>query len=86
VTWEDDASGATALTIKPKYGKVRTVDLSAFERTRNPDKWVTYGIPHPTKCQQEAFEPLGGATYRGLVDPISGSRRAAAPRARRRRR
>jgi hypothetical protein len=62
------ASGATALTIKPKNGKTRTVNLSAFERTRNPDKFIRYGIDNPTECQKQAFEPLGGASYRGLVD------------------
>ena len=62
------ASGATALTIKPKNGKTRTVDLSTFERTRNPDKWIRYGIDNPTECQRQAFEQLGGANYRGQVD------------------
>jgi hypothetical protein len=62
------ATGATALTIKPKNGKTRTVSLSTFERTSNPDKWIRYGIDNPTECQRQAFEPLGGANYRGLVD------------------
>jgi hypothetical protein len=59
---------ATGLTIKPRHGKARTVDLLAFEQTRNPDKWIRYGIDNPTECQKQAFEPLGGASYRGLVD------------------
>jgi hypothetical protein len=62
------SSGATALTIKPKYGPARSVDLATFERTRNPDKWINYGIDNPTECQRQAFEPLGGATYKGQVD------------------
>jgi hypothetical protein len=62
------ASGATALTITPKNGKTRTVDLSTFERTRNPDSSIRYGIDNPTECQQQAFEPLGGANYQGQVD------------------
>ena len=61
-------SGATALTIKPRSGPTRSVDLSTFERTRNPDKWIRYGIDNPTECQKQAFEPLGGASYRGQVD------------------
>jgi hypothetical protein len=61
-------TGATALTIKAKSGATKTVDLSTFERTRNPDKWIRYGIDNPTECQKQAFEPLGGASYRGLVD------------------
>ena len=71
-TWTvRDAQGnttATGLTVKPKNGKTRTVDLLTFEQTRNPDKWIRYGIDNPTECQKKAFEPLGGATYRGLVD------------------
>ncbi len=61
-------TGATALTVKPKNGKTKSVDLSTFERTRNPDKWIRYGIDNPTECQKQAFAPLGGASYRGLVD------------------
>jgi hypothetical protein len=71
-TWTTrDAQGnatATGLTIKPKHGKARTVDLLTFEQTRNPDKWIRYGIDNPTECQKQAFEQMGGASYRGLVD------------------
>ena len=59
---------ATGLTIKPKYGKARTVDLLAFEQKRNPDKRISYGIDNPTPCQEQAFAPLGGASYKGMVD------------------
>ena len=63
------ASGATALTIKPKNGKTRTVDLSTFEQTRNPDRWIRYGFDNPTQCQRDAFEALGfPVSYRGEVD------------------
>jgi hypothetical protein len=67
-TASDFSADLHTLTIKPKNGKTRTVDLGAFERTRNPDKWIRYGIDNPTECQKQAFEPLGGASYRGLVD------------------
>jgi hypothetical protein len=67
-TSTDYTSGATALTIKPRYGRTVVADLSRFERTRNPDRRVSYGIDHPTPCQVEAFAPLGGATYTGQVD------------------
>jgi hypothetical protein len=67
-TSSDYTSGATALTIKPKYGRTVVADLSGYERTRNPDRWINYGIDHPTPCQVEAFAPLGGATYKGQVD------------------
>jgi hypothetical protein len=62
------ATSATALTVKPKHGAVRTVDLRGFEERRNPDARISYGIDHPTPCQEEAFAPLGGARYAGLVD------------------
>lgn len=62
------ATGATALVVKPKHGPTRTVDLRGFEERRNPDAGVSYGIDDPTPCQQEAFAPLGGATYTGIVD------------------
>jgi hypothetical protein len=62
------ASGATALTVRPRHGRSVTTDLSTYERTRNPDSRIRYGIDHPTPCQQEAFAPLGGANYNGQVD------------------
>ena len=34
----------------------------------NPDRWINYGIDHPTPCQVAAFAPLGGAKYKGKVD------------------
>jgi hypothetical protein len=67
-TSTDYTSGATALTIKPKHGRTVVADLSGYERTRNPDRWINYGIDHPTPCQVEAFAPLGGAKYKGQVD------------------
>jgi hypothetical protein len=67
-TSTDYTTGATALTIKPRYGRTVVADLSTFERTRNPDRRVRYGIDHPTPCQIEAFEPLGGASPTGQVD------------------
>ncbi|HST66064.1 MAG TPA: ScyD/ScyE family protein [Mycobacteriales bacterium] len=67
-TSTDYTTGATALTIKPRHGKTVVADLATFERTRNPDRRVSYGIDHPTPCQVEAFASLGGAKYTGLVD------------------
>jgi hypothetical protein len=67
-TSTDYGSGATALTIKPRHGKTVVADLATYERTRNPDRRVSYGIDNPTPCQVEAFAPLGGAKYTGLVD------------------
>lgn len=62
------ATGATTLTIKQRDGHTRKVDLSGFEARQNPDAGVSYGIDNPTPCQEEAFAPLGGATYTGIVD------------------
>lgn len=62
------ATGATTLTVKARHGGTRTVDLGAYEAARNPDARVSYGIDHPTPCQEEAFAPLGGANYTGIVD------------------
>jgi hypothetical protein len=63
------ASGATALTIRPKSGPARSVDLATFERTRNPDKWIRYGIDNPTRCQRDALDAADiPVSYRGMVD------------------
>jgi sugar lactone lactonase YvrE len=67
-TSTDYATGATALTIKPRYGRTVVADLATFERTRNPDRRAHYGIDNPTPCQVEAFAPLGGASSTGQVD------------------
>jgi hypothetical protein len=68
-TASDFPAGIHTLTIKPKNGKTRTVDLGAFEKTRNPDKWIRYGIDNPTQCQRDALDALGiPVSYRGQVD------------------
>jgi hypothetical protein len=67
-TSTDYSSGTTALTIKPRYGRTLSVNLSMFEQTHNPDQGISYGIDHPTPCQEQAFESLGGARYTGQVD------------------
>jgi hypothetical protein len=67
-TSTDYTTGATALTIKPRYGATVVADLATFERIHNPDQRVRYGIDNPTPCQVKAFEPLGGASSTGGVD------------------
>jgi hypothetical protein len=68
-TASDFAANLHVLTIKPKNGKTRTVDLGAFEQTRNPDKWIRYGIDNPTQCQRDALDAVGfPVSYRGVVD------------------
>ncbi|HEY7101578.1 MAG TPA: ScyD/ScyE family protein [Mycobacteriales bacterium] len=68
-TASDFAANVHTLTIKPKYGKTRTVDLGTFEATRNPDKFIRYGIDNPTQCQRDALDAAGvPVSYRGLVD------------------
>ena len=65
-----DENGITVsqLTVQPRYGRSFTVDLKGYEAAHNPDAGISYGIDNPTECQAAAFEPLGGATYEGLVD------------------
>jgi hypothetical protein len=67
-TTTDYATGDTTLTVRRRHGGTVVADLSGFERSRNPDSSVSYGIDDPTMCQQQAFEQLGGATYTGQVD------------------
>lgn len=68
-TASDFAANLHVLTIKPKNGKTRTVDLGAFEKTHNPDKWIRYGIDNPTQCQRDALDAVGfPVSYRGVVD------------------
>lgn len=67
-TTTDYTTGGTTLTVQRRHGGTVVADLSGFERTRNPDSAVSYGIDHPTSCQQQAFEPFGGATYPGQID------------------
>jgi hypothetical protein len=59
---------SSTLKVKRRSGATLTVDLLAYEKARNPDQGVTYGIPHPTDCQKQAFAGLGGATEKGGID------------------
>ncbi len=48
-------------------------------QTRNPDKWIRYGIDNPTQCQKQAFDAARRRrSYRGLVGlpPVRGVRAA----------
>jgi len=68
-TASDFAANLHTLTIKPKNGKTRTVDLGAFEATRNPDRFIRYGIDNPTQCQRDALDAVHfPVSYRGVVD------------------
>jgi hypothetical protein len=64
----EQGATSTKLTIKLKRGGTVTANLLAYEQAHNPDGGVHYGIDNPTECQQQAFEPFGGATTTGLVD------------------
>jgi hypothetical protein len=64
----EQGATSTKLTIKRKHGGTVTADLLAYEQAHNPDAGVHYGIDNPTECQQQAFEPFGGASSTGLVD------------------
>src|SRR5262245_47277225 len=59
---------ASSVTIQRKDGSKVVADTLAWEGDHNRDSHVLYGIDHPTKCQQDALEPLGGANYMGGID------------------
>lgn len=63
--------GGTALNIVGPHGSKKTVDLSTYEETNNPDQFVHYGVTNPSQCVKDALEsdPEGPpASYKGLVD------------------
>ena len=62
------SDGKTRLVVQTNGKRSLVVNLSRFEQQHNPDARVSYGIDHPSKCVQKAFEPLGGATMKGGVD------------------
>ena len=69
-TQTDYKTGAALLRIVQGGAIVRTVDLSAYERTHNPDQTASYGIDHPSPCVIAAFKKAGAgpASYKGQVD------------------
>ena len=63
----------TRLTVLNKHGKkVLKVSLSAYEKKRNPDKVITYGVTKPwkasTACKAELVKADVPLTYKGAVD------------------
>lgn len=70
-TSSDYTSGVTALNILGPRGSHRTVNLSAYESTRNPDQHVSYGVRNPSACVQQAIASIPDgppASYKGIVD------------------
>jgi hypothetical protein len=68
-TSTDYSTGATSLTIKPHSAKPVVASLSTFEKTRNPDQHVFYGVRHPSQCVTDALSGLGApVSYKGQVD------------------
>ncbi len=64
-------TGATALNIAGPRGSRRSVDLSAYEQTKNPDGHVSYGVRNPSECVKQAIESIPDGppvSYRGIVD------------------
>lgn len=61
----------SSLTIRTQGKKDVVADLAKYERTRNPDRHVTYGaIAGSNACADAAFAQISGgpARYQGLVD------------------
>ncbi|GAA2099548.1 ScyD/ScyE family protein [Microlunatus panaciterrae] len=65
------ATGDTALNIYGPRGSRTTADLSTYERTKNPDSGMNYGVDNPSPCVKAALESIPDgppASYAGLVD------------------
>jgi hypothetical protein len=60
----------TRLTIVTPGKPTVRASLSTFEKKKNPDASVTYGVPKPSACVKAAFKALDGgpANYKGKVD------------------
>jgi hypothetical protein len=60
----------TRLTIVKADGSRVVASLSAFEKKKNPDGGVAYGVRRPSSCVRAAFKALDGgpAGYPGRVD------------------
>jgi hypothetical protein len=70
-TSTDFSTGAATLTILRHRHAPVTADLSGFERTRNPDGAVHYGVDNPSQCVIDAFgssPDAPPASYPGQVD------------------
>lgn len=70
-TSTDYASGATSLNINGPRGSRRSVDLSTYESTRNPDGHVSYGVRNPSQCVIDALGAIPDgppASYKGIVE------------------
>lgn len=70
-TTTDYTTGKATLTIENRDTADVVVDLSAYEKSKNPDGGVTYGLgPGASQCAKDAVEKLTGgpATYTGIVE------------------
>lgn len=70
-TSTDFQSGAAGLTITGPYGHRVTADLVNYEKTKNPDRRIAYGVDNPSQCVKDAFAGIEGGppvSYTGLVD------------------
>jgi hypothetical protein len=63
------ADGTTTLTVRRPGKPDLVADLSEFERTRNPDHRVSYGVKNPSQCVTDALSGMGApVSYQGEVD------------------
>lgn len=70
-TWTDFAQGKSGLTVRTAGQPERTAYLFDYERLRNPDGNVRYGVPaDANRCVKKAIAGATGgpATYKGIVD------------------
>ncbi|HET7306064.1 MAG TPA: ScyD/ScyE family protein [Segeticoccus sp.] len=70
-TWTNFAAGKSGLTVRTASDRVRTAQLFDYERLRNPDGKVRYGVPaDASRCVKKAIAKATGgpATYKGIVD------------------
>ena len=70
-TQSDYTKGTSSLKILRGATVVRTVDLSTYEKTKNPDRIRSYGVKNPSQCVKDALEsdPMAPpASYTGQVD------------------
>lgn len=70
-TATDFQSGTAGLTITGPYGHRVSADLANYEKTKNPDRRISYGVDNPSQCVKDAFAGIPDGppvSYTGLVD------------------
>ena len=72
---------ASGLTITGPKGFTKSADLLAYERARNPDAKIRYGVDNPSQCVIDELTKAGfPVSYTGLIDSHAYSVTAAGGR------